>query len=196
MDKYINNKAGAKYGTGYCDAQCPRDLKFINGKANVVDWSSADEKGKNGNCCAQFSIFDGNMISSSMSAHPCKLDVDSVCDNETCDNRYESFCDKDGCDLNSYRGGNTTFYGPGSYPIDSTKKMTIVTQFRTKNNKTFDDPMVEMTRIFIQGEFVLYAPNTNIAGMEKQYNSIKDGMCNATKKSFGDTNYWATLGGM
>ena len=25
------NKAGAKYGTGYCDAQCPRDLKFING---------------------------------------------------------------------------------------------------------------------------------------------------------------------
>jgi cellulose 1,4-beta-cellobiosidase len=22
-----NNKAGAKYGTGYCDSQCPRDLK-------------------------------------------------------------------------------------------------------------------------------------------------------------------------
>jgi len=28
------NKAGAKYGTGYCDAQCPRDLKFINGKVS------------------------------------------------------------------------------------------------------------------------------------------------------------------
>lgn len=25
------NNAGAKYGTGYCDSQCPRDLKFING---------------------------------------------------------------------------------------------------------------------------------------------------------------------
>jgi cellulose 1,4-beta-cellobiosidase len=28
------NKAGAQYGTGYCDAQCPRDLKWINGFAN------------------------------------------------------------------------------------------------------------------------------------------------------------------
>ena len=27
-----NNNAGAKFGTGYCDSQCPRDLKFINGK--------------------------------------------------------------------------------------------------------------------------------------------------------------------
>jgi cellulose 1,4-beta-cellobiosidase len=30
MAKYSGNKAGAKYGVGYCDAQCPRDLKFIN----------------------------------------------------------------------------------------------------------------------------------------------------------------------
>lgn len=29
--RYPGNKAGAKYGTGYCDSQCPRDLKFING---------------------------------------------------------------------------------------------------------------------------------------------------------------------
>lgn len=32
LKKYSGNKAGAKYGTGYCDAQCPRDLKFINGE--------------------------------------------------------------------------------------------------------------------------------------------------------------------
>jgi hypothetical protein len=32
MSKYPNNKAGAKYGTGYCDSQCPRDIKFINGE--------------------------------------------------------------------------------------------------------------------------------------------------------------------
>lgn len=29
--KYPGNKAGAKYGTGYCDAQCPQDVKFICG---------------------------------------------------------------------------------------------------------------------------------------------------------------------
>ena len=32
--KYSTNKAGAKYGTGYCDSQCPRDIKFINGKVS------------------------------------------------------------------------------------------------------------------------------------------------------------------
>lgn len=32
LAKYSTNKAGAPYGTGYCDAQCPRDLKFIAGK--------------------------------------------------------------------------------------------------------------------------------------------------------------------
>lgn len=31
MAKYSTNTAGAKYGTGYCDSQCPRDIKFING---------------------------------------------------------------------------------------------------------------------------------------------------------------------
>lgn len=29
--RFDGNKAGAEYGTGYCDSQCPRDLKFING---------------------------------------------------------------------------------------------------------------------------------------------------------------------
>ena len=32
MAKYSSNKAGAKYGTGYCDSQCPHDIKFINGE--------------------------------------------------------------------------------------------------------------------------------------------------------------------
>ena len=32
---YSGNKAGAQYGTGYCDSQCPRDLKFINGVVRI-----------------------------------------------------------------------------------------------------------------------------------------------------------------
>lgn len=31
MGRYPTNKAGAKYGTGYCDSQCPHDIKFIDG---------------------------------------------------------------------------------------------------------------------------------------------------------------------
>ena len=32
LSKYPTNKAGAKYGTGYCDSQCPTDMKFIAGE--------------------------------------------------------------------------------------------------------------------------------------------------------------------
>jgi len=35
LAKYSTNKAGAKYGVGYCDSQCPRDLKFINGEVCI-----------------------------------------------------------------------------------------------------------------------------------------------------------------
>ena len=188
--RYPTNNAGAKYGTGYCDAQCPKNLKFINGEANLDN--------KWGNCCAEFSLFDANMISASMSAHPCTYLDDYRCEGNTCgegDARYSGLCDKDGCDLNTFRGGNTTFYGPvqnedSDFTIDTTKKMTVVTQFLTLNHTTYDDPIVNVTRIFIQGDKILYAPNTAIEGMNNQYNSIRDDMCNATKKAFGDFNHY------
>lgn len=34
LSEYSGNEAGAAYGTGYCDSQCPRDLKFINGEVS------------------------------------------------------------------------------------------------------------------------------------------------------------------
>ena len=37
--KFANNKAGAKYGTGYCDSQCPHDIKFINGEVRTLSHS-------------------------------------------------------------------------------------------------------------------------------------------------------------
>lgn len=60
--KYSANKAGAKYGTGYCDAQCPRDLKFIDGEANSESWapSTNDENagvGARGSCCSEMDIW-------------------------------------------------------------------------------------------------------------------------------------------
>jgi cellulose 1,4-beta-cellobiosidase len=36
LSRYPGNKAGAKYGTGYCDSQCPRDIKFIGGQVRLV----------------------------------------------------------------------------------------------------------------------------------------------------------------
>lgn len=39
LSEYSGNKAGAKYGTGYCDSQCPQDLKFINGEVRSTEIS-------------------------------------------------------------------------------------------------------------------------------------------------------------
>lgn len=65
IERYPSNKAGAKYGTGYCDSQCPQDLKWINGEANVIDWtpSSGDPNsgtGKYGSCCGELDVWEAN----------------------------------------------------------------------------------------------------------------------------------------
>jgi cellulose 1,4-beta-cellobiosidase len=35
LSEFSGNKAGAKYGTGYCDTQCPHDIKFIDGEVST-----------------------------------------------------------------------------------------------------------------------------------------------------------------
>ena len=39
LSRFEGNKAGAKYGTGYCDSQCPQDIKFINGEVRHSELS-------------------------------------------------------------------------------------------------------------------------------------------------------------
>lgn len=41
MAKYPTNVAGAKYGTGYCDAKCPRTPLFINGQVRYASMTSS-----------------------------------------------------------------------------------------------------------------------------------------------------------
>lgn len=60
MAKYATNKAGAAYGTGYCDSQCPHDIKFINGEANVLGWNSTGTStgtGAFGSCCVELDVW-------------------------------------------------------------------------------------------------------------------------------------------
>ncbi|OWZ10268.1 Glycosyl hydrolase, partial [Phytophthora megakarya] len=78
MSRFSGNKAGAKYGTGYCDAQCPQDLKFISGEANVLNWtaSATDSNsgtGEYGSCCAEMDIWESNSISNAYTSHPCTM---------------------------------------------------------------------------------------------------------------------------
>ena len=71
--------------------------------------------------------------------HPCSVTQQTECSGDECssntDNRHDSACDKEGCDLNSYRMGNTTFLGEGMTG-DTTQTITVFTQFITSDNTT------------------------------------------------------------
>lgn len=76
--QHSTNKGGAKYGTGYCDAQCPHDVKWIYGEANSGDWQPSSNdvnsgKGHYGACCAELDIWEANKVSQAFTTHPCKL---------------------------------------------------------------------------------------------------------------------------
>ncbi|RBQ76852.1 hypothetical protein FVER14953_01037 [Fusarium verticillioides] len=169
--KYSGNKAGAKYGTGYCDAQCPRDVKFINGVANSEGWEPSDSDanagvGNLGTCCPEMDIWEANSISTAFTPHPCTKLTQHSCTGNSCggtysDDRYGGTCDADGCDFNAYRQGNKTFYGPGSnFNVDTTKKMTVVTQF----HKGSDGRLSEITRLYVQNGKVIANSESKIAG--------------------------------
>lgn len=60
------------------------------------------------------------------------------------------WCDKDGCAFNTYRLGHEKFWGAGDeYTVDTTRPMTIVTQFVTTDG-TDDGDLKEIRRFYIQ----------------------------------------------
>ena len=204
MSKYPGNKAGAKYGTGYCDAQCPHDLKFINGEANCEDWqpSKSDVNsgvGRYGTCCTEMDIWESNSISTAYTPHVCTVKGQTRCEGADCGDtdkgqRHTGVCDKDGCDFNPYRLGDKTFFGPSSsFAIDTTKPFTVVTQFITADG-TDNGDISEIRRIWVQNGKVIQSRNVTMGG--QSYNSISDGFCNAQKQAFGDPNDFEKRGGL
>jgi cellulose 1,4-beta-cellobiosidase len=196
MAKNSGNKAGAKYGTGYCDAQCPHDIKFINGEANVEGWVPSDNdknagQGKYGACCPEMDVWEANSISTAYTPHPCKKNGITKCSDAECgdgDNRYGGTCDKDGCDFNSYRMGVTDFYGPGM-TVDTTKKMTVVTQFIGSGSS-----LTDIKRFYVQNGKTIPNSESTVPGVTG--NSINDAFCKQQKEVFGDTSSYAERGGL
>ncbi|TRM70190.1 glycoside hydrolase family 7 protein [Schizophyllum amplum] len=201
LSAYEGNEAGAKYGTGYCDSQCPHDIKFINGEANSDGWTPSEGDpnagtGTYGSCCSEMDIWEANSQASAYTPHVCTVDGQTRCEGTDCgdgDDRYSGVCDKDGCDFNSYRMGDTTFLGEG-LTIDTTQPITVVTQFITADNTT-TGALSEIRRLYVQGGEVIANSATNIPGMDA-YDSITDEFCESQKEAFGDQNYFGTLGGV
>merc|ERR1712232_1088681 len=151
-----NNEAGAKFGTGYCDAQCPHDIKWFGGTANV--------DGAMGSCCTELDIWEANREATAFTTHPCSVQGPYACTGVDCGDgaageRYMGKCDKDGCDFNSYRMGDETFFSKGSAFVDSEKPVQVVTQFITSDG-TDNGDLIQVRRIYVQNGHVIQNSNS------------------------------------
>ncbi|KAI6091291.1 glycoside hydrolase family 7 protein [Hypoxylon rubiginosum] len=192
--KYSTNKAGAKYGTGYCDAQCARDLKFVGGKANVEGWEPSTNDanagvGPYGACCAEIDVWESNAHSFALTPHPCSTNEYHVCETDNCggtysEDRFAGKCDANGCDYNPYRVGNHDFYGAGKV-LDTKSKFTVVTQF--SDNK--------VTQFFVQGGKKIEIPAPKLDGFPTDSSSITPEYCSAEVTAFGDRDRFTEVGG-
>lgn len=141
-------------------------------------------------------IWEANSISNALTPHNCKAPGLVRCEGLDCGDgadRYKSICDKDGCDFNPYRQGNTTYYGEGK-TVDTSKKMTVVTQFITDDG-TDTGKLKEIRRKFIQDGNVFEMPKNNIEGIDA-FDSVSDEFCTQQKTTFGDNNQFGGMGGI
>lgn len=106
--------------------------------------------------------------------------------------RYGGTCDPDGCDFNSYRQGDHTFYGPGM-TVDTNSVFTVVTQFLTTDG-TSSGTLNEIKRFYVQNGVVIPNSQSTIPGITG--NSITETYCKASKSVFNNTDSWDAHGAM
>jgi len=181
----VFNQAGAKFGTGYCDAQCPQEK---------LDWREG-----HGICCHEMDIWEANREAAAFTPHPCSTVGPTKCEGKACGDgskgeRYSGLCDKDGCDFNAYRMGAQQFYGAGpEFEVDTTKPLTVVTQFITSDG-TDDGDLAEIRRVYYQEGKAITHASPSLLGV--QGNSITDGFCDAQKEAFHDVDHHHAKGGL
>lgn len=166
------NRAGAAYGTGYGDAQCPHDLKFVGGSANF---------GARGSCGTEIDIVEANVEALAWTLHPCSAPAGG-CTGDAC----LRACDRPGADANTYRLGFRDFYGPG-HALDSSKPFTAVTQFHTSDG-TDAAPLAEVRRFYLQEGRLVWPPAPAAR--------MTDDSVAEQKRTFGEPNNFAEQGGM
>ncbi|KAJ7824258.1 glycosyl hydrolase family 7-domain-containing protein [Mycena olivaceomarginata] len=168
-----NNKAGPKYGN-----------RFINGVANSAGWAASPNDTNAGtvrSCCPEMDVWvTACSAANSYGTLPCLRSQANT------GSALKAPCDQAGCDFNSYRMGDTTFYGPG-LTVDTSKKITVVTQFTHTTRWISRFSITEIKRFYVQN-------GIQISGATG--NSITDSFCAAQKTAFGDTNTFASKGGL
>ncbi|KAG8872362.1 hypothetical protein FRB97_007705 [Tulasnella sp. 331] len=175
--KATTNVAGPKYGTGYCDAQCPSGDNFIDGQANFANTAQ---------CCTEMDIWEANAISNAFTTHGCLQDGPYACPSTGCSGQ----CDGNGCAFNAYGMGAKTFYGPGE-TVDTGSKFTVVTQFITDNGLPSGN-LAQIRRIYVQNGVVIQNAMSQVSGIQST-NAISTAFCD---QQLGTTSPFEAVGGM
>lgn len=165
-------------------------------QANLLNWTPTTPSsgyGNYGSCCPDVDVWEANSISTSTIAHPCLANGQYRCTGSACTGGPFGLCDSAGCDFNPYRDGAQTYYGPGK-TVDTTKKITVVTQFRT-NDGTDTGILSEIRRYYVQNGVVIANSNTAFTSYPT-FNSITDAYCEAEKAYFQEPDYFEQYGGL
>ncbi|KAJ4291096.1 hypothetical protein N0V90_010294 [Kalmusia sp. IMI 367209] len=177
------------------DGGLARNLRFVSGEANVEEWvpnpinAIFPGTGKYGSCCPEIDIWEANSISNALTAHPCSVENQTGCSGTSC----TSICDNNGCDFNSYRLGNTSFYGPNKI-IDTAKKFTVITQFLTHDN-TDTGTLIAIRRKYIQNGALISNSMSAIPSISPS-SDITESFCRQQKIAFGERDTFNENGGM
>jgi cellulose 1,4-beta-cellobiosidase len=167
-------------------------------QGNVEGWTpSTNDKnagvGNHGSCCVEMDVWEANSMATAYTPHSCTNVGQHMCTTNSCGgtystDRYGGDCDPDGCDFNSYRMGNTSFYGPGLI-VDTTKPFTVTTQFLTDASGNLN----EIKRFYVQNSVLIPNSQSNVAGVSG--NSVNPTFCPAEQAAFGQTDYFTARGG-
>ena len=93
-------------GEEACDGQCPRDLEWIKGKANIkLDWIPAKKhlmknigQGGRSICCVELDLWEANKVSMQLALQPVEgYESQIVCDGDTWMKRYEELVSPSSC---------------------------------------------------------------------------------------------------
>jgi cellulose 1,4-beta-cellobiosidase len=166
-----DNKAGAKYGTGYCDTQCIKG-KWALGEAPINGTESA--------CCTEMDIWEANNMANALTPHPCQKPGQQSCTGDGCNNQ----CDSSGCDFNPYHLGQRNFFGTNG-AVDTTKPFTVITQFLTNDN-TANGKLAAINRFYKQNGKIIPNARIDIPGISTGNATITNDFCKSQAQSFNE----------
>src|SRR5699024_778113 len=140
---------------------------------------------------------EANSMSAATTAHPCTHNGFHTCNGDSCgggsgSHRYSGTCDPDGCEYNSYRMGDHSFFGPGK-TVDTHKVITVVTQFITSNGSP-SGQLTEIRRFYVQNGRVI--PNSRSTYSAVPGNSLSEHYCSEKKAFFKEGDTFIRHGGL